>query len=489
MKTKYLNFFLAGAILMAGCTRRPATRTVYAGEWGVTLNSDVYKGGGADMTEKLQALLDKAPEWGRLHLILDGAALISRSLKIHSNTTIECPDKSCGLFLADSSDCSVFCNANGRTYAVRDSVLYLSNLKPVCSKNRDMEHIRDRNITLIGGVYNHNSPGQVHHRVGENAVHVISDCVFAMEFYGVENLIMRDVTIANQRTYAMLLANWKYVTMDNIHIDRRERAEAQNQDGLHFFGPGRFLTLRNIYGNSGDDFIALNPDEHDLRSSIEDVLIDGVYLEEADQGIRLLSRGEGKLDRVVIRNVTGTYRSYGFIVNPWFEGSGGYYGNIVFDMIDLRPMKNNYSYFRPFLFKFGGNIESDTLKNIYHHTPDFDHTLFVAGGHYTRDLPQQPGNLTKIGRLMIDGLYVDERNENSLPDAYVDVRGADIDVLSVKDVIIRRADGLPRSGSLVKVKDSRISELLLNDISAPGLNKLTDVSAGNIYRINKNNVE
>ncbi|MDR1172492.1 MAG: hypothetical protein LBL24_08575 [Bacteroidales bacterium] len=138
MKTKYLSLYiLAGTILMVGCTNRPATRAVYASEWGVTLNSDVYKGGGADMTEKLQTLLDKAPEWGRLHLILDGAALISRPLKIHSNTTIECPDKSCGLFLADSSDCSVVCNANG-----------------------DMEHIRDRNITLIGGVYNNNSPGQ-----------------------------------------------------------------------------------------------------------------------------------------------------------------------------------------------------------------------------------------------------------------------------------------------------------------------------------------
>jgi hypothetical protein len=67
-----------------------------------------------------------------------------------------------------------------------------------------MENIHDRNITLIGGVYNNNSPGQVHHREGDNAVHVISDWVFAMEFYGVENLIMRDVTIANQRTFAGL---------------------------------------------------------------------------------------------------------------------------------------------------------------------------------------------------------------------------------------------------------------------------------------------
>ncbi|MDR2775876.1 MAG: hypothetical protein LBC19_14295 [Tannerella sp.] len=462
-------------LLFAGCTNHPKTRTIYAGEWGITLNSDVYKGGGTDMTKKLQALLDKAPEWGRLHLILDGAALVSRSIKIHSNTTIECPDKSCGLFLADSSNCSVICNANG-----------------------DLKNIRDHNITLIGGVYNNNSPGQVHHLgemynknspgPGDNTVHFMSNWVFAMSFYGVENFIMRDVTIANQRTFAMLMANWKYVTMENIHIDRKERADHQNQDGLHFFGPGRFLTLRNIYGNSGDDFIALAPDEHDLESSIEDVLIDGVHLEDADQGIRLLSRNNGKLDRVFIRNVTGTYRSYGFFVIPHYGGNCSHYGNIVFDMIDLRPLKNNYDHERPFLFRFEGNMESITLKNIYHHTPDFDHTLFIVKGVSYK----QPGNnTTKIRRLMIDGLYVDEQNKNSLPDTYIDVQdGADIDLLSVKNVIIRRADGLPKHASLVRVKkDSSISELLLNDVSAPCLNKLLDAPVGSIYRIEKNNVE
>lgn len=460
MKKALICFISGIVILLAGCKGNKGTCTIYASEWGITLNSDVYKGGGTDMTKKLQALLDKAPEWGRLHLVLDGAALISKTLKVHSNTTIECPDKSCGLFLADSSNCSLVCNAN-----------------------IDIKTIHDRNITFIGGVYNNNSPKQVHHR--EDDTTSISNWVFAMEFYGVENFVMRDVTIANQRTFAMLMANWKYVTMENIHVDRREREDAENQDGLHFWGPGRFLNLKNIYGNSGDDFIALAPDEHDLESSIEDVIIDGVHLEEADQGIRLLSRNNGKLDRVIIRNVTGTYRSYGFIVDPWFPGNGGHYGNIVFDMIDLRPMKNNYTYANPFLFKLGGNIESITFKNIYHHTPDYNHTLFVVGGHYMNDIPKSADNSTKIGRMVIDDMYVYEKNKNSLPNAYIDVRGADIDVLSVKNVLIRRAKDLPQYSSLVKVRDSDISELLLDAINAPDLNTLIDAEAGSIHRIDK----
>ena len=40
---------------------------VYASDYA-KLNSDVEKGGGDDDTEILQAILNKAPEWGGLHL-------------------------------------------------------------------------------------------------------------------------------------------------------------------------------------------------------------------------------------------------------------------------------------------------------------------------------------------------------------------------------------------------------------------------------------
>ena len=427
---------------------------VYASQYGA-LDSDVYAGGGTDDTDVLQAILDQAPRLGRLHLVLDGAVRTSRMLKIHSNTTIECPDKSCGIFLSDSSHCSVIGNAD-----------------------YDLETIHNHNITLLGGVYNNNSPGQVHHR-DEEPRNIVSNLVMGMEFYGVENVIMRDVTIANQRTWAMVMSNWKYVTIDNMHIDRRERGEGQNQDGLHFFGPGRFLNIHNIRGNVGDDFIALAPDEHDFKSSIEDVLIDGVHLEEADQGIRMLVQGEGKLDRVIIRNVTGTYRSYGFVMTPW-DGNKGLYGNIVFDMIDLRPMKNNYTYSSPYLFMLGGNFESVTFKNIYQHTPAFNHQMFIFGGNYFRNLPAKPGFPTHIHRVIVDGLYIYERDENGVPDNYF-LSKCDIDMLSINNVILQRAEGLSQKGSLIHVESGTIGELRMNNISTSGIKTLIETPPpGNI---------
>jgi len=450
-KMKKITLFLLVSILTLSASsfdNKEGTRTLYASQCGASLNSDVFAGGGTDDTQILQALLDSAPKMGRLHLIIDGAALVSKTLVVHSNTTIECPDKSCGLFLADSSNCRMIINAK-----------------------RDRRVIYDRNISLIGGVYNQNAKGQ-RRGAGGNVIN----------FEGIEYLNMRDLTVANQRGWGMSITNWRYVNMDNIHIDPRDRFVSSNQDGIHFHGPGRFLTMRNIYGSAGDDFIALAPDEinaaeksrgrrdkndNDTTLTITDVLIDGVQVDNADQVIRLLVCDAGYLDRIVIRNVTGTYNSYGFIINPW-DWETGRFGNMVFDMIDLRPLKNTYSYAYPFLFKLGGHIESLTVKNLYHHLPDFDHSLFIVGGHYTADRPAPEGKESVIDRLIIDGMYIYEENIKSIPETYFRIKSK-VGILSIKDVIHRRADGLPKTGSLILLDGGSIDELMLNNISAPAL--------------------
>jgi len=109
------------------------------------LDSNVHTGGGTDDTAILQSILDKAPELGHLHLIMDGAALI-KGLNIHANTTIECLNPSCGFFLAAQTNRSVVKNAN-----------------PSMNGER-----KDKNITLTGGTYNHNCKEQVHHYIDQN---------------------------------------------------------------------------------------------------------------------------------------------------------------------------------------------------------------------------------------------------------------------------------------------------------------------------------
>ncbi|MBR7092605.1 MAG: hypothetical protein IKI50_05415, partial [Clostridia bacterium] len=68
--------------------------TVYAGAY-LKQDSDVHNGGGTNETALLQAILDKAEEWGGLTLEVDGA-ILTEQLILHSNTTIRCANRNCG---------------------------------------------------------------------------------------------------------------------------------------------------------------------------------------------------------------------------------------------------------------------------------------------------------------------------------------------------------------------------------------------------------
>ena len=207
---------------------------VYASQTGAKLNSDVVIGGGTDDTDVLQRVLDTAHQNGGLYLIMDGAALV-RGLKISSDTTIECLNRSCGFFLQDGCDCALISNSE-----------------------LDMKAIKNKNISLLGGTYNFNSPGQNRYKGYQPGGPMdISDDFFAyewshgMRFFGVKNLILRDLSLVNQRTFAIIFANWFNVVIENVDIPLPDLQYAQNQDGLHFWGPGAHLSLKNVSGRAG----------------------------------------------------------------------------------------------------------------------------------------------------------------------------------------------------------------------------------------------
>ena len=416
---------------------------IFASRFGAALDSDVINGGGTDDTKALQAALDTAARAGHLRLVLDGAALISAPLRIYSNTTILCPDRGCGVFLRAGSDCCMLRNAHWR-----------------------VDGIEDENIELIGGTWNHNAAGQIHdHGEGDEArgEDPLTSWVIGFKFYGVRGLTARDLTIMNQRTFTVLMANWERVTMENVHIDLRQYMSAQNQDGLHFFGPGRHLTLRNISGRSGDDFIALAPDEVDLKSSITDVSIDGVTLMDADQGIRLLCRGDGTLDRVAIRHVSGTFRGFGFYINPWFESdTGGHYGHILMEDVDLEPLAPAYDYHPPYLFHVGGTIDSLVLKDVYLRQGRFPVEPLIVGGQYATDSPATPRTPTRVGNLVLDGVEIADASGGAAPPHFAHVR-APVGSLTIRNA---RFTGSPRPGAaLLKLdEDGAVGRLTLRDV-------------------------
>lgn len=429
--------------------------TFYASEYA-TLDSDVKAGGGTDDTKAIQQLLDKALEHP-LHLVMDGAALVG-GLVFHSNTTIECLNQSCGFYLKDHV-----------------SVPLLQN------SNRDFYEIKTENVCLYGGTYNFNCLHQEHHRQPEghafddNSIDDFVNCwTFGFRIYGIKNLVIRDVTTIDQRTFTMMVANFENVTMDNIDIQLPNILFGQNQDGLHFWGPGRFLNLTNIKGTSGDDIIALAPDEGDCKSSITDVLIDGLMLKEADQAIRLLSRGKGRLDRVVIRNVSGEFKSFGFFINPWFRGDGieGNIGHITFENIDLTQKNHKYTYSSPLLFRLGGTIERLTFKNIRFSNPDDKAVFMQIGGSYSDEHKSDDGCPSRIGTVLIDGLEI-VKNEDGNPTRGIEVK-CPVETLIIRDAFLNNFD---EQSFITMFEKGEIAHLSVDGVCINDKNKLIDDAA------------
>ena len=425
-----------------------------------TLDSNVYTGGGTDVTANLQAALDEALTCGGVHLVIDGAALVS-TLRVHSNTTIECLSYDCGFFQKANSNIGILSN-------VGDSP-YQANL---------------RNVTLIGGTYNQNCAEQEHHVCGDKPTpypHFANRdrrLVFALEFYGIENLTVRDIHIRDFRTFGFTVGGFQNVYIENVWFEMSgdKYRHAQNQDGFHFWGPGRFLTVKNVGGTVGDDFMNIGPDEADWESSITDVLVDGVFLDDADQGIRLLSRKNGRLDRVTIQNVTGTYRTFGFYINPWFAEGGNYgnFGNITFENIDLRAVGVDYFYHDPFLFSIGGNIECMTFRNITDHNPSDNRTLFELGLPYENLQVEIPAdNKPKMGTFIIDGLTITGSGDAAKGAECIRVFEK-VDRLVLRHVLASK-DNSEKNGHLIAFqKDGAIDELVMHDVIARGFDRMID---------------
>ncbi len=448
--------------------------TVYASTVAA-LDSHVYHGGGTDDTQALQAVLDRAKTEGGIHLVMDGAALVSH-LEVYSNTTIECLTADCGFFQKDNSNCAIVTNAN---WNITDRTI--------------------KNITLKGGTYNQNCAHQAHDVPVTEETRPFNSYgdirgVVALEFYGVENVLLRDVIIVDFRTYAFMTANFLHMTLERVWLELPGRMQAQNQDGFHFWGPGQFLTIRDCGGKVGDDIMNIGPDEGDGVSSITDVLVDGLFLDDADQSIRILSRGTGLVDRVTIRNVQGTYRSFGFYIDAWYPGNtAGNFGDIFIENVNLTHTAPNYDYRPPMLFSVGGDIRCLTLKNIRHEYPidsraigEFGLPFYATTPDTIADYVYPSGRKPVIQNLIIDGLTVLE-NEQSEGMEQLRVFG-EVENLVLKNVLSVKDKGVSRSGNVLKVYPcGHVDNAIVSDVFSVGATKVID-GEENVNQLIKNNV-
>lgn len=323
-------------------------RVIYASHT-LASDADLSKGSatfGTDQTANAQAILDHAED-GPILVIWD-VAISCTGLRIRGNTHIQAKP-GCGAILRDGSDKPL-----------------LGNYNPTAST------IQDENITIEGGIWNGNGANQEHDTVEEG-------WIVGLRFMGVRGLTLRGLTIYDASTFAFHAANWERVVCEDIFIDNHDGT--YNHDGLHFIGPGRYASVRNLVAFVDDDALAFNANDGTSQSDgagtsygpyagpgdITDVFVDGVTLMGGHSGVRLLS-STNLIDRVQIRNLTGSATYQAILIDSYSEGNWrigppgfGNVGSVLIDGVDVVLAGSGY---KQCLIWVQTNIAQLRLKNV-----------------------------------------------------------------------------------------------------------------------------
>jgi len=307
--------------------------------------------------------------------------LIGSTLKIYSNTTLEV-DPFAVLKLADGANTRLLENANMTT--------------------QNTLTIIDKNIKIIGGIWDGNRPNQTKKWDGEpNTTSIISGIFLS----GVENLIFKPTRIINTVTYGFLICNAKNIEIENI--DMNVGNEIQNNcDGFHFMGPIDNMTITKCRIKSEDNAIALNADDvghgpfatmGDMNNiSIDDIIINN---HEGGQGMRLLS-GTSKIHNVSIRNVTGK-AAYLAVMSTLDIGSGDF-DKIMFENIDMEWFVSSWRF-----FAVNGNCGTLKLRNILIDGDDYLRANNVGNvGIYAYSTTGTPNCI--IDNLILDNIRMND---------------------------------------------------------------------------------
>lgn len=280
---------------------------------------------GTDNTASMQAILNNASSTTPITVYVDGHYSATQ-LQVLSNTKIVVLP-GCGFIQRTNSNVPFIKNTHQSTGSTG---------------------VVESNIEIDGGIWNGN--GQVSGTANQSHDGGTSGTGWntIFRFSGVNNLIMRDITTLNSRTMAIMINNSSNIYFQNWFTNLPATLAGSNDyDGVHFIGPMTNVVVKNLYGNSQDDLIALDANDvwqttnpsgnlplngstYDLGASvgnITDVFVDGINFQNTKSGIRLLSTA-ALLGRINISNVMGTVSQQWLVCdyyteNPSYINNGG----------------------------------------------------------------------------------------------------------------------------------------------------------------------
>ena len=349
---------------------------------------------------------------------------ISKTLKIRGNQTLRLP-RFATIRLMDGANCEML-------------------------ENEDFDNWNE-NICVDGGIWDANNKNQMqnpYHYKDENGLtwwdkmgvqhydmnifrtmksfpklYFSGDC---MRFCRVKNLVVKNVTIKNPVLYGIRLGHVENFSVSHIVFDYKGSISGfWNMDGLHLEGGCKNGRVVDIKGVTHDDLVAVTSDDG-LYGPIENILIDGLFAENAHSAVRILSHGV-PVKNVTVRNVYGSYYVYCIgITHAFEEDERGVLENIVIDNV-AACTGNPPEGFRTDFFEryavirvqFGLDIDGLSISNVNRVENNYPAPLFKVD------------KCTTIKNLRLRDIY--QKNEMDVPVPFIEIDG-DVEIVSQENL-------------------------------------------------------
>lgn len=277
------------------------------------------------------------------------------ALKCYSEIIIPAGKYYIGRSLVVSSGTTIIADRNAEIIRIRGvKTLLLRNESVIDGTDSRIEDNApcDSDITICGGIWGEENDGRTEYGLSgcydeENSLSGVCACFL---FSGVRGLTLKDIVFRSTGGFACQIGRINGLSVENL------RFENCYADGLHINGNVKNGTIRNLYGHTEDDLIALNAYDWDNSSinfgCIENLTIDGVRSDcSADShksfrilpGIYSYKNGEKEdccIRNITIRNVSGVTAFKMYLQTPAYTGRPerdigvGRIENIAFENIE-----------------------------------------------------------------------------------------------------------------------------------------------------------
>ncbi len=440
---------------------------VYLSQRGIVSDADLSLGSttfGTDQTNAIQNILNLSTASNPLTVYWDVKVSITGD-SILSNTTIIALE-GCGAILRDNSNKAVLSNYHATPGTFTDS-----------------------NITIIGGIWNGNGyRGGVAKQSGARALYGNNP---GIRMNGVKNIIVRDLTILNTRSWATNFFTTKNVLVSNVRVDQGA-AYVINQDGVHFEGYADNIKVYGVSARCGDDALAFNSmstlvdglgnansfwyGKYGTQTNID---VRDLYLDSSYMGIRIMS-GNQWCDNINIENVTGKCINYWLIIDNYngnpagtTDPGAGNVGKVRIANISVTVTGNPPDYGAQAGFAnavVNCNVKKLIISNY--------HRNFLSTSSYYPAL-RVSGNSRTVDKIIIDGFTIDTAFFSASKTSQIVIdSGVTVKSLSVLNSTTLNTTGSSDASSLISVtRAATVTELILNGISNNGIGRILNDSA------------